>query len=1075
MSFARLGTRGRVALLTILGFLSWVVPLVAQTASGTIAGNVHDSSGAAVPNAAVTARELRTGLTRSTVSNAEGDYVLSDLPVGQYTIEASSAGFQTLRQTDIRLDVGKVLKVDAALTIGEVKQQVEVSGTPPQLETRDSSISGLVDEQRMIGLPLNGRNALQLTTLLPGVQPAANTVFQTSNTLPQQQFVSLSGGRGNTVVYLLDGGTNQDNYTNVANIYPNPDALQEFSVITNTYPAEYGTRLGGVVNAVTRSGTNSYHGAIFEYVRNDFFNADNYFSPGVGDGLKRNQYGFAAGGPIKKDKLFIFGSWQGTHLRQQPVGLQAVVPTAAQLQGNFAGLTNSKGEPIQLVNPANDQPYLNNQINPATFDPVAVKLLNYIPAATNSTGLVNVYQINDNNDDQYIVKGDYLPTSSDRISVRWIHDAYTVLDAVDPADLLGAQRLPDFHTQNGTVSWTHVISPTLLLNSSFTFNRIQSGLSYGYPTTLNELGSSVLNLGVNSDIVMSVGGFFSIPTVAGGLLARNDFQEQSSLTWVHGKHEWKFGVDILRMQLNQPGAAFNSDGNFSFTAAFSGSNLVDYLLGYGTSFTQATPQAEALRGLIPASYVQDTYKVTSKLTLNYGLRWEPFLPWVDVRNNEVATFIPGEQSQVAPGLPPGLVVYGDPGVPRAGYNGSLGKFDPRAGFAYQLTSNTVIRGGAGVYRDYPSGIANNRITLGAPFAVQINVQNPTSIVDPFTAAQPNPYPTTIPPAKDYVFPRPVLGVVYAHDFTNAHAFQQNLTIEHQLSTRWLVRLSYLGSEGHNLLANEEINPAAYVPGETTKSNINANRPLYPIGFTSITQFESNGISNYNAGAVTLEKQMNHGFSLLASYTFSKSTDMSSAVGTGGVYGIYTDPANGYYDHGLSDFNRTHRFVASFIYDSPLFSDNRALHYIVGNWELNGIVTVESGLPVNITDGVNQSLNGVSGTPPDRPNVVSDPNNGPKTVAEWFNTGAFELNAYGTYGTEGRNAVEGPGYFDVDYSMTKTFPIHESLNLKIRAEAFNLFNHTNFDNPVSVLNSPLFGRLTTAEPPRVLQFALRFNF
>ena len=1080
-AFITLRIRSRFVAITCLLLLSAAVPVFSQTSSAGLVGNVHDSSEAVVAGVTVTATQLETGLQRTAQTNSQGDYVLSNLPVGTYSVSASATGFAISTQKNIVLEVGKVLTVNVTLQVGQITQEVEVNATPPQLESRQAALSNIVSTKDVQELPLNGRNPLQLSLLLPGVEPAVNTVYQTSNTLPQQQFVSVSGGRANTILYLLDGGVNQDIYTNVANIYPNPDALQEFSIITNNFSAEYGGRLGGVMNAVTRSGSNQLHGTVFEYVRNDFFNATNFFTPGRGDGLKRNQYGFTFGGPIKKDKLFFFGSWQGTELRQAPVALQAVVPTAAELAGNFAGLANSKGQPIQLVNPATKVPYPNNFINPATFDPTVVKLMKYIPVPTSATGSITVPQINANQDNQFTVKTDYLPSANDHLSVRWIHDQYHVVNAVDPTDILGAQRLPDFHTENAVAYWTHTFSPSVLLTAEGTYNRIESGLSYGYPTTLAGLGSAISNLSVNNDIYMVDSGFFTIPTIAGGHLARNDFQYQGALSWEHGRHELKMGVNFIRQQLNQPSAAYESDGYFTFSSAFTGSNLADFMLGQAASYVQAQPQAEALRMLIADSFIVDNFKVNSKLTLNLGLRWDPFLPWIDARNNEVAQFIPGEQSTVAPGLPPGLVVYGDRGVPQAGYNGKVAEFDPRIGFAYQVTTKTVIRAGGGVYRDNPAGEVNNRITLGPPFDVQLNIQNPPSVTNPFPAASPNPFPISSPPPKNYIFPRPVLGVVYAPDFTNAYSFQQNLTVEHQLSANTLLRLSYMGSEVHRLMANEEINPATFVPGVSTISNINQQRPYYPLGFTSITQFQSNSISNYNAGALTFEKRLSHGVSMLASYTFSKATDMASAVASGGVYGIYTDPANGYYDHGLSDFNRTHRFVASLVYDTPGFQGNRLLHHLAGNWELNAIITGESGLPVNITDGINESLNGVSGTAPDRPNIVGNPSGTWSSlageVAQYFNTSAFQLNALGTYGTASRNDVTGPGLFNVDSAMVKSFPIRESLRLQFRAEAFNLFNRVNFDNPVSTLNSPLFGHLTTEsnEPSRVLQFALRLTF
>jgi hypothetical protein len=792
-----------LALAVILGIAQFRAQ--AQTGdSARIYGSVHDSSGAAVANAEVIAKNQNTGVIRKTVSTDSGDFVIANLPTGTYTVTITLSGFKAYLQEGIQLHVDAQAQVSAMLVVGELKESVSVTAEAPLLESRVATLNNVVGEKDMTELPLNGRNALQLTLLVPGVEDATNGTFISGNSRPDQQLISTGGARGNTVLYNLDGIFDGDSYTNITNVYPNPDALQEFSFQTNDFSAEYGHRVGGVVNAITRSGSNGFHGSLFEFVRNDFFDATNFFTPGVSDGLQRNQYGATLGGPIRRNKTFFFGSWQATGLRQHAVGATDVVPTAAERLGDFSHLLNSSGQEIIIKDPTTGQPFANNQISPTRFDPVAAQVLQWIPIPTNSTGVLQVPVYTIYNDNQFVGKVDHNLSDSTRLSVRYLYDMDIAGNTVLPTDLLGANREPDFRSHNALLSVLHTFSPTLIFVASTGFNRLQSSYTRGFPETLAQLGANIGDLSVNKDVELSIGNFFTIPPITGlngGILTRNDFQNQASFTWIKGKHELKFGADVLRLHLDMPSLPFNSDGKFTFTNSFTGSNLTDFLLGQGTSFTQGSPQSEALRGWSPGFYIQDNYRITSKLTLNLGLRYEPFFPWIDVRADKIAVWRPGQQSTRAPGLPPNLLVGGDPGVPQAGYNGSLNRFEPRLGFAYQLDSKTATRGGFGIFYDYPNSQVANEMTLYAPFAVKVTIQNPTSIVNPWTAAQPNPFPTVIPPPPSYAFPKPLTSAVYAPNFTNAHAEQWNFTVERQLLASWVARVSYMATQGGDLLAN----------------------------------------------------------------------------------------------------------------------------------------------------------------------------------------------------------------------------------------------------------------------------------
>lgn len=1043
--------------------------------TGRIYGFVHDSSGAVVPGAQVFAQSLDTGSERSTVSTGSGDFVLADLPVGRYRVSVTKRGFKTFSLQGILLHVDQAVRIDAALEVGSVNETVVVTGTAPLLQTMNGILQTVVDERRMVDLPLNGRNVLQLTLLVPGVAPNSGAGINQAYTFPNQQFVSASGGRGNTVDYILDGVNNNDPYTNVANMFPDPDAIEEFTFETNNFSAEFGGRTGAVVNAVTRSGSNSLHGSLFEFVRNTDMNATNFFTPGVGDGLKRNQYGGTVGGPIKKDKAFFFFSYQGTGIRQYPFS-SATTLTEPQANGDFSDFRNGSGHLITLKNPATDLPFSNNQIPTSLFSPVASKLLQQIPISPNPSGLVYFRTRNNSNDEQIMGRGDYTPTKSDRLLVHYLYDQFTYQNPLVPGNIISGSFLPNFQTDNVEVSDTHTFSPTMLGVFSIAFNRVGTIHQPPYPFDFQSLGVQITKIETGNDLGVAVPAFFTIPNLQYAQHASNDFEYQAAFTNEIGRHELKYGFDIIRHQFNNPFTGFETAGYFTFANSFSGSNLTDFLLGVPSNFTQITPWAEALRGTEPALYVQDNFKATRKLTLNLGLRWEPLLPWIDVRNNEIALFAPGQHSQRAPGLPTDELVAGDPGVPQGGYPSAYDKFDPRIGFAYLLRQNTTVRGGFGVFHDYADIINNNVMATSPPFSVEADVQNPTSFTDPFTATTPNPFPVSLPPPKSYVFPTPVTFTTYSPTFTNSYTMEWNFTVGHQFSNNWLFSVSYMGSHANHLEIARDANAAIYIPGSSSLSNVNERRPYQP--FATIMEADDAGVSSYDALAATLEKRFNHGYTLLAGYTFSRVMDIASSTVAPNSTQI-TDPYNPFYDYAPADFDVPQRLVISGVWNLPKPSaKNWVAQNVLGGWQANSIITFQSGTPFSVSDGINQQLDG--GTGADRPDLVGDPylstsRSTSQLLQEYFNITAFKLNAPGSYGTAGRNIILGPGLADWDFSLFKLFTIRERVQAQFRAEFFNFLNRPNFGNPTGALNSPLYGHITGASSPRILQFGLHFAF
>jgi hypothetical protein len=1087
----------------LLAFVALENPpaLDAQAVSiATVTGRVTDQQGAVVTGAQVKVTGVDTGTVHDVITNEDGLYTVTNLTIGAYTLQVAAPGFQTYVQTGILLRVNDNVQINVTMKVGQVGETVEVKANAGIVQTQENTISQVVDQRRIVELPLNGRDPTQLITISGASINHSDGTNTGSKSFFSSQSISIAGSAGDATNYLLDGGDNNDSFTNVNMPFPFPDALAEFSVETSTLPARNGLHPGGVVNAVTKSGSNRWHGDLFEFIRNGDVNAINYFAPRQ-DSLKRNQFGGTIGGKIIRDKLFFFGGFQQSDIRQDPSSSNAFVPTAAALAGDFSALDGagcqSKGVARAIIDPTTGQPLPNMQISPTRFDPAAVALAKYLPQTPDPCGKAQYGIPIQSNESQYVARVDWIINSKHTLYGRYFNDKYTLAAFFDPHDILVTSTSGNVErAQTFVLGETFTINPTTINSFHFTVGRRTDDRG---PNTsgVNAAALGVQNIyqGTSDFLQVAVnnGGFaVGCGTCALGVFNITSFQAADDVDIVRGKHQIAFGADFLRTRDVQENH-YQDDGVYNFSGQYSNDPLLDFLTGKMNSFSQSGAQLNDLRQNIIGLYVQDTYHVTPRLVANFGLRWEPMLPVYDHYNRgstfSQAAFNANQASQVFVNAPVGSLFYGDPGVPNSFTNRRLANFSPRLGFVFNPdgAGKTTFRVGAGLFYDsVGSFIPYRMVAQNPPFGPQVtNTSGPYQFDNPWSGVpggNPFPLPT---PGKNIAFPLANAEVVLPPHLHPPSVGQWNASIQHRFGNDWVFSISYLGNKTSHLWIGNDLNPALYIPGTcggaacSTTGNTQARRVLTLLNpkagayYSQVTLGDDGINANYNGLLTSIEHRFAHNYTLLANYTWSKCLGIAPITSLGNP-GVIQNPNNVRGDYGPCTYDSPHLFNTSVVYMSQ-FGHGTMLSHLLSNWGLAPLMRYQSGLPVNPLTGKDNSLTGIGN---DRPNVVSSTmytgaSHGLKY--QYVNPNLYTPNALGAFGNAAHNSLRGPGYFDIDLALSREFKAMERLTFVVRGEAFNLFNRPNFQSPNGNIASSNFGQITTANDPRILQASMKLIF
>ena len=1089
--------------------------VAAQVTTATIVGNVTDSGGANVTGAQVTARNVETGLIRSTLSGDEGAYRLEFLPVGKYSIEVSYTGFKKALLNDIVLQVNDTARVDVALSVGQVTETVMISDTSSQeVNTSTSDVSRTIQSAEINNLPLVERNVYTLLDLTPGVQ-SNNNGLATASTgtstfilgYPEQRTLINGGTDGGTgsVNYYLDGGINMTNLRNTGNILPNPDAIQEFKVQTNSYNAEYGRYASGIINVITKTGTNQFHGSLFEYLRNTVFNANEWGSTLPRAPFHRNQFGATLGGPIKKDKAFFFFSYSGLRQATSTFLSGARVPTALERTGNF---TASATKP---TDPATNAPFVCNGVThvicPGRQDPVAMKIINnYIP-------LSNVTLPNGNagwqgniptpyDFDEYLGKADYQLNDAHRLSVSYFNTGGTSTTKAGSPNLPWSLQNSTWRQHSVNASDVWIISAAQINQVWLTFSRNFGGRINIPPTSLTDLGSAFTIQGTPNLPQITVTGYFTLGQQIGGPTAGTNFYSvRDVFSWIKGRHSLKLGGEIsLNKDIQQ--TLLNNYGVFTFNAnstarvagpgvtAAAGNAFADFMIGIPSAVSQDAPVTGYTNSWYTALFVQDDFKVHPRLTLNLGLRWDVQTAPTDPLNR-VVNYVPGQKSVVIPSAPVGALFYGDPGVERGGIPTSFTHFSPRVGFAWDVTGDgkTSIRGAFGLFYGSISGNEWNTMTNFQPFSTRLtftNINQKTNAAGvPLGATLVNPYNAFVGgnpfPYKGTFTTGGGLFAV-APDFEWPRTYQMNASVQRQVTKDLIVSGGYVGTLARKLPFGRDVNYPVVTPTATASgANILARRPN-PL-FGAVLELDSDQEASYHGLQITSAMRMSHHVTFNAFYTYSK-TRSSVQLHNSTTQGLAQNYSKLAEDEGAADTDQRHIFSMSLTYRPDYFGkdSNAVLRHVFNGWSIAPIIKIRSGLPFTVTNGnVDANLDGNTN---DRARLVGDPHLDHPTAARWFNTAAFQQNpvvtGVATDGNSARNLLYGPSYNTVDLALSRDFNLTERVKLRFRAEATNAFNQVNLGQPGASVpangsTSASFGVITSASAMRKMQFGLQLTF
>ena len=1051
-------------LMFLFFFLVVSLPLAAQTAS--LAGTVRDSSAAVIPNAKVTATHTATGLVRSVATSSSGFYILPLLPVGAYTLSVEAAGFRSYLRSGLVLSVKQEATLDITVEVGDIAESVRVTGDAPLLNTRSSEVTALIDPVRLRELPLNGRNPLELAGLLPGVQGVVAPEFALdTNAGPR---LSVDGSRPNQNAMLFDGSTYSFHFRNVAAMYPPPDTLREFKVITNLFSAEFGSGGGGVLNAITRSGANDYHGNFYHFLRNDNLNARSAFLPRRTN-IIQNQFGLTGGGRIVRNKLFYFGALEFLRIRPEAPAVNAFPPTAAERAGDFSAVRTA------ITDPLTRQPFPSNRIPISRFDRVASNMLSkYLPLPNQPDGRYISQNAAPTNTRQLTIKIDYQ-----------LNNNHTFFDRIYQSDMrqnspYGQSNLPGYSPGesaiqipiNNVFSWTAVLSASMVNEFRYSLFFSDNPITNFNRETLQDLGANYTPLPNHPKMPswFNAVGRFQFQAQLEQTRREEHHEIHDNLSWQKTNHSLKMGARWFRAFSGFRGY-FRKDGDFTFDRSITGDAMADFLLGKPASLAIVSPNfSRDTLGNMFGFYFQDDWRVSPNLTLNLGVRYEVQLPWTEQQGYWSRLFPnSGYKSQRFPGAPVDMAFHGDPGVPGGMIRTDWKGFQPRVGFAYSLSrlSRTVIRGGAGVFNELVN--ADILQNTGQPFQFNRTLFAIDQLSDPFKGLGPLPLEVNV---QNPVFNAP-FGIFFPDiDTRNGNVYHYNLAVQREFSRSLSVEAAYVGKQMRKLSRTREFNPAVFGPGATL-GNIEQRRIFRSGVYSGITHSESTANASYNALQLQVTRRMSRGFSIQGAYTYSKSIDDASALV---ISGILPNPLDFSTQRGLSDFDSKHNGNISFVQELPRFSNAPLSRIFLNDWQLSGILTGRTGNPVTILSGRDVA---VSGTANQTPNVVGaavrSHDNKSDAVLRWFNTAAFALPAAGLYGNSARNNVRGPGQWNTTLGVFRNIPLGERFRIQFRGEFFNLLNHTNLLNPVANMNNAAFGRILTTAQARVIQFALKLNY
>ncbi len=1089
-----------VALFVLVGSNMTCASVWAQ-ATAQISGTVKDQSGAVLPGVEVTATQTDTGIKRSTVTNETGSYILPNVVVGPYRVEATLPGFRTFVQTGIVLQVNSDVVINPVLAVGQITEQVEVQANVTAVETRSTAVGQVIENERILELPLNGRQVTDLITLAGA---AVQTGVSDNKAMQGGVNISIAGGQSFGVSYSLDGAMHNNPYDGTQMPFPFPDALQEFKLEASGTSAGGYVKSGGAVNGVTRSGTNEFHGNLFEFVRNYKFNARNFFAR-KRDSLKRNQFGGTLGGPIVKNKLFFFGGYQGTLTRSDPGDTISYIPTAAMLAGDFTAFTSpacNAGRQIALR-----APFVNNRMDPALYSRVAMNIAAKLPKAQDECGKIT-YGLQQKIDEmQAVGKVDYQWSDKHSIFGRYVVTGY---DKPTPYSLSGGNILTtasddrnagvglDNFAQSYALGSTYLIGPSAVNAFRMTVNRTaiyRKGASFfGAP----EMGVKAYS-SLKDNMRMDVTGGFSIGRDADATFRTTSYQMSDDVSLVRGTHQMSFGGNVAQWRTNQ-WAANESVGIYTFNGTAIGLGMADFLTGRLTTMRQGSPTLWSSRQSYVAMFAADVWKATPRLTVNYGVRWEPWIPirltQGSVYHFDDTRFTQGVKSTVNPGAPAGLYFLGDPGFPENSFaNRRWATFAPRVGLAWDVQGNgrTSIRASYGYAYDLGTGQTLAASSSAPPWALRTMYQSPPGgFEDPWQGYEGgNPFPYIPAKGSAAIFPTfATYAPLLRYGMTPPATQSWNLSIQRQVGDQLLVSASYLGSHTTHLWMQRAINQAVYLPGGpctiagvsyptcSTTGNTGQRRRLFLQNsgqgqyYGIIAAIEDGGSANYNGMLLSVQRRAVRGLNIGANYTWSHCLgDEYNAGGAAG--GGYLDPYNRRLDYGNCSSDRRQVFNLTGVADTPQFA-NPTLRLLATGWRLSGIYRKSSGSLLTATAGLDRKLSGDSDA--QRPNqILASPYGDRSSLTSYLNPSAFAQPALGTYGNVGRATIEGPGVWQLDMALSRTFQVREGQRLEFRGEAFNLTNSLRRGNPATNFNQNIFGQINSSLDARVMQFALKYSF